>query len=137
MAILKQKDEYEHVGYQLQPGKLVMIAAWCNGSVKGVALPESERAIDFWSGGEEYRAEIGDWIVNIRPKAFFKLTDREFHERYEAWPIAITPSDIVRAMAHRLPKSVTNHKHYELSITTRAGLQVDLNTSKIEIIEKI
>jgi hypothetical protein len=55
---------------------------WTGGSLKGTALPPSERIIEVWCAGEEYTGCVGDWFVKgatgVRPH-----TDAAFKELFE------------------------------------------------------
>lgn len=58
---------------QLTVNNLTEMAAWCNGCVRGVKLPEKDRCIDFWSNDHERRAEIGDYITKREDGGMFDM----------------------------------------------------------------
>ena len=55
---------------------------WTNGSIKGVNLPVEHRALDIHRDGEEYRAELTDWVVKIGD-SFFVFSARDFHRLFQ------------------------------------------------------
>lgn len=60
---------------------LEIVADWCNGSIKGIKLPRSNREIEFWSAGRqsEMRAANGDYIVKLGPNTFEVFPSGMFH----------------------------------------------------------
>ena len=58
------------------------VATWCKGQVMGIKLPRNERAIEYVRDGEEYDAEVGDWIVRYKADEFYAYNDRLFKQRF-------------------------------------------------------
>lgn len=58
------------------------VAVWCNGSVKGVQLDASQRCIDFWSMGVEFRAEVGDYVTMSEQGIFVAKTADQMAIQY-------------------------------------------------------
>ena len=60
---------------------LETVAEWCRGRVRGYALPEVDRVVQ-WDGPDgEMDAEVDDWIVNIKGD-FYKFSAEAFARKF-------------------------------------------------------
>lgn len=59
------------------------VEAWCNGSIKGTALPRKQQVIDIWTLEGEMRADMGDWIIKGIKGEFYPCKPDIFAETYE------------------------------------------------------
>lgn len=62
---------------------LEQVARWCNGSVKGTALPLHQRVIDIQTLEGEMRADVGDWIIKGVKGEFYPCKPEIFDLTYE------------------------------------------------------
>ena len=68
---------------RLTPDNLERVEEWCGGSIKGTALPRSERCIDIQTLEGEMRAEIGDWVIQGVAGEFYPCKHRIFEATYD------------------------------------------------------
>ncbi len=68
---------------QLSEDNLEVLEQWCRGSIKGIAMPRSKRAIDIQTYEGEMRAEIGDWIIKGVEGEFYPCRDSIFKATYD------------------------------------------------------
>lgn len=59
------------------------IEAWCGGSVKGIALPPSERIIHIQTLEGEMTGQINDWIIKGVKGEFYPCKPDIFQATYE------------------------------------------------------
>lgn len=62
---------------------LETVAAWCKGSIKGVALPIEDQVIDIYTLEGEMRADMGDWIIKGVEGEFYPCKPGIFAKTYE------------------------------------------------------
>jgi hypothetical protein len=69
--------------YKLTVPNIEFVANWCNGSIKGIALPEEEQVIDIQTLEGEMRAEIGDYVIKGVMGEFYPCKPEIFEITYE------------------------------------------------------
>lgn len=60
------------------------LAEWCNGKLRGMALPRAERVIQISTLEGEIEAQIGDWIIKGVRGEFYPCKPDIFSLTYEA-----------------------------------------------------
>ena len=71
---------------------LEILETVCKGSIKGIKLPRSERCIDFYQDNQEYRIEMGEYLVEFsspREGSYFQVWSKENFRKvfFDADPI--------------------------------------------------
>lgn len=73
--------------FKLTKENIAQLEKFCNGSIKGLGLPISQRRIDFYNKeiDAEVQANMGDWIIQHPTLGFMSCSDLFFHKFYREY----------------------------------------------------